>query len=109
MTKVFIERLPAQSGINIYIIKQYQDGKRFYIKFGTPELVEIKEDRRTEPAIELDGFHSIEWLKAFAEALDNVGIETDSDAKIRGTLKATKYHLEDLRQILKLKDKNGKD
>ena len=44
-----------------------------------------------------------EIFKALADGLSKNGIETDSQSKIQGTLEATKYHLEDLRSILKLK------
>ena len=43
------------------------------------------------------------FFKAFAEELDKQGIKTEMDAKIEGKLEATVYHLEDLRQLLKLK------
>ena len=42
-------------------------------------------------------------FKALADALDQQGIKTEMDAKIEGKFEATKYHLEDLRKLLKLK------
>ena len=42
-------------------------------------------------------------LKELADAIANMGIKTDSDFKIQGLLEATKYHLEDMRSLLKLK------
>jgi len=44
-------------------------------------------------------------FKALAEALDKQGIKTEMDAKIEGKFEATKYHLEDLRIMLKLNEK----
>ena len=44
-----------------------------------------------------------ELLKAMADLLEEEKIQTDSQHKIEGKLDATKYHLEDLRKILKLK------
>ncbi len=41
-------------------------------------------------------------LKAMADCLEEQRVQTDSQAKIEGTLNATKYHLEDLRKLLKL-------
>jgi len=37
-----------------------------------------------------------------AEELDKRDIKTDKDAKIQGILEATRFHLMDLRELLKL-------
>ena len=58
-----------------------------------------------EPSLKLPGNIGRALLQAFAEALDKDGIKTDKDAKLQGTIEATKYHLEDLRTLLKLKEK----
>ena len=42
------------------------------------------------------------FLQNIADVLDSQGIKTDKDAKIQGTLEATRFHLEDLRKLLKL-------
>lgn len=47
-------------------------------------------------------------LQSLAEALDEQNIKTDKDAKIQGTLEASRYHLEDLRKLLKLDKETGK-
>ena len=44
-----------------------------------------------------------QFFKAMGEFVSNKGIKTDSDMKREGILEATKYHLEDLRHLLKLK------
>lgn len=50
---------------------------------------------------------TIEWDEAgdFIKELNGMNIKTDSHFKIEGELDATKYHLEDLRTLLKL-DRN---
>ena len=53
------------------------------------------------PSLQL-GSYGNSLLKSLAEQLDKQGIKTDSDATIQGTLQATKYHLEDLRKLLKI-------
>ncbi len=48
--------------------------------------------------------HLVEPLfRSFAETLDKRGIKTPNTHKIEGQLDSTKYHLEDLRKMLKLK------
>lgn len=42
-------------------------------------------------------------FKSMAELFDKRGIKTENDHKIAGTLEATKFHLEDMRKLLKLK------
>jgi len=66
----------------------------------------IEPGESVEPTFELPAFEAHKIMKSLAEALDEQGIKTDNDAKIQGTLEATRYHLEDLRKILKL-DKGG--
>lgn len=43
-----------------------------------------------------------EMIKAFAEIANEKGMKLESDLKREGKLEATKYHLEDLRKLLKL-------
>ena len=55
-----------------------------------------------KPSIHLPGRLGEEVMQAMADAFSKRGIKTDNDHKIQGTLEATKYHLEDLRKLLKL-------
>lgn len=52
------------------------------------------------PTIMLSSEVAHEFLTGLAQALDDRGIKTDSDAKLQGTLEATKFHLEDMRGLL---------
>ncbi len=42
------------------------------------------------------------FLTSMAETLSDMDVKTESDAKLQGTLEATKYHLEDMRELMKL-------
>jgi len=42
-------------------------------------------------------------LEPIANAISELGVKTDSDAKLQGTMEAQRAHLADLRQLLKLK------
>ena len=44
-----------------------------------------------------------EFENALAQWLAKKGVRNDHDAKLEGTLEATRYHLEDLREMLKLR------
>jgi len=55
-----------------------------------------------EPTLRISRLMSHEFLEAWAKALDEHGIKTPKQLKAEGVLDATKYHLEDLRKLLKL-------
>jgi len=86
----------------IFVEKQLD--KRFVHNLYTQQMQEIKdcEEIPDEFIMKVPDHLSLIFLKKFAEAIDEQGIKTDMDAKIEGTLEATKYHLEDLRKLLKL-------
>ncbi len=46
-----------------------------------------------------------EFKMAMSNMLAEKGVRPDKDAKIEGTLEATRFHLEDLRSLLKLNAK----
>lgn len=56
-----------------------------------------------KPTMHIDYYMEKEFLKAMAEELNEQGVKTDNDHKIIGTLEATKYHLEDMRMLMKLR------
>ena len=63
------------------------------------EFVEApKLNERIEPSLILP----VEYTQALVEALGTLNIKTESDSKLQGTLEATRYHLEDMRRLLKL-------
>lgn len=102
--KVSIYQEPCSASINIVFYTE-RDGRRFVVK---PmelvlEEVEVKESGMIAPTLSIPGIMGRELLNNLAEALDEKGIKTDKDAKIEGTLEATKYHLEDMRHLMKLK------
>lgn len=53
-----------------------------------------------KPFLNLPFIMAKELFTGLAEALDQSGIKTESDAKIAGLLEATKMHLEDMRTLV---------
>ena len=85
---VFDRRREQNSVINLYT--------------GETKVLKEFEEIPFEFMMKISNFLANDFLKALAEALDQQGIKTDKDAKIR--IRATKYHLEDMKKlILKLK------
>lgn len=78
---------------------------KYLARAGAVEWVAVPEGRSfpDEPFLRFDSFIEQEaFLLAMAEALDDANIKTESDAKLQGTLEATRSHLADLRHLLKL-------
>lgn len=80
-----------------------RNGKTYVAKPAELTMVEHKEGEECPPTLRFSVFEMKDILLAFAKALEKQGIETDSEAKIKGLLEATKYHLDDMRKLLKLK------
>ena len=87
--------------ILIYIFERIGNKTRVIepVQLVTKEIG-LDPNEKMEPFLRLDHRFSSGFLKAFAKAIDEEGIKTDSDAKIQCTLEATKFHLKDLRMLL---------
>ncbi len=85
------------------ILIMRDDGLKTYV--AKPQQLEFVEapspGARMEPSLQFYGYDGEAIVKQIVEALAQEGIKADSDAKIAGTLEATRYHLEDLRTALK--------
>jgi len=103
--KIYVQRNPAWGRIQLYIVQRV-NGKVYAAQPLDLVFKEIKEpDRAINPSatLQLDEVMGRELFQALAEALDKEGIKTPSQHNLVGQLDATKYHLEDLRELLKLK------
>jgi len=98
--KVYIQKQMWSNALGIAIFEE-RDGKQFMAK--PIELVFEEIDRYGEvvkPTLQI-GYQMAEpFLKAMAESLDEFGVKTDSDAKLAGTMQATRAHLEDMRSLV---------
>lgn len=105
--KIHIDNLPYMDGVGIYFIK-HDNEKVFLGKINDDSYIEWEEQSgytsNQKPTFYVTGYFSHIFLKAFAEALDKGNIKTDKDAKIEGKFEAQRYHLEDLRKLLKLNE-----
>jgi len=90
---------PAFNGIGI-IFWDERAGKRYTVKPLNLIMTDHKPGTYAGPTIFLASHEAEEFLKSLAEALDKRGVKTDSDAKIQGTLQATRTHLADMRRLV---------
>ena len=110
MIKVHISRFPdSRSGLACYILEYDEKGNRRigkinkegYLEFSPAESEETAM-LRADPTFFIPGYLEEAFLNSMLEAINGVGVKLDKDSKIEGKLEATKYHLEDLRRLLKL-------
>ena len=99
---VMIRRHDWNGSIDIYLAEKREDGT---IWIGKPmdilfERYQEGEELERRATIHIDSDYSDDFLKALADELDSKGVKTDSDAKIAGTLEATRSHLQDMRTIV---------
>lgn len=92
----------GSGGVDLYIWQQI--GQKIYCaKEMKIEFVECPEGIAPGASLRLAHFSAETFFKAMAEAIDKQGVKTENDFKIQGKLEATQGHLQDLRQLLKLK------
>lgn len=106
MYKTHIEQSFAKQQIEIYVYEENLNGGGCcLIPMPTGEAggYVYGAGEQIKPLLIIDARIGKQMLDAFAETLDTLNIKTDKDAKIQGTLDATRYHLEDLRKLLALK------
>jgi hypothetical protein len=89
--------------INFYFYYEDGNGVRRVVKPVKLETVEVKKGMPVSgPTMSIPYPEAGQFMDSMAEALDEQGVKTDKDSKIIGTLEATRYHLEDMRKILKV-------
>ena len=90
--------------LEIFIISYDEKiGRRYFAQPLNLIFEEIKEGDMVKPTIEISSFMAEDFLRAWADALKEYGIIKKETTEINEALEATRYHLEDLRQLLQLK------
>jgi len=98
--KIWQDWSRAGSCITIY---EERNGKLYVAKPIKLELCELPEGHIHEPTIFLTRFHDNEFFQSILNEINELGIKPNSESFLRGELEATKFHLRDLRNLLKLK------
>lgn len=99
--QIEIRQNPATLGFQLFIFRRLPGEKVGILQ----QDGGIKEYPNGEADAKPTMILTSEMLKPFADALDSIGVRSDKDAMIEGTLKAQGHHLEDMRVLLKLSDK----
>ena len=104
--KCVIRDHPYDLSIDLFVYRQTSGNELEYVYVGKNGEFLIEVVRRYEPLkpfLTLPEMMAKELFSGLAQALDKQGYKTESNSKLEGLLEATKYHLEDLRKIAKLK------
>ena len=90
--------------LKLYIFRQTHDGEVEFLVAGgngsEPSIQKIAGDQDGIPTLIIPRLVGADIIKAIADALDRVGVRSDSDARISGLLDATNKHLEDMRTLV---------
>lgn len=86
---------------NIWILRNNIDGKRHIVEPISEFTLRLLEENELSPKPTMKISSSM--AQALVDSLMREGFMPDREAKIHGMLEATKYHLEDLRGLLKIK------
>ena len=101
--KIAISQEPWAGATSIWIAKKGPE------EFAVAEPIEltfqpIEQGVAAEPTLRMNSEFAHQLFTALAEAFDEQGIKTVGDANLAGELGATKYHLEDMRQVAGVKN-----
>lgn len=99
MIKIYIGQEPHMMQTNLWIMKEYPDGRRIYANPTEFTFSEKTEGSLVEPTLKFTSIEGSEFLRGLAESLANAGYKVDLSHD-RGELKATKAHLEDMRKLV---------
>lgn len=95
----------ASGAIDIYIFREIHGGKVEYISslggsIGI-EVTTVSKGARIEPCMKLE-WNCRQLLQAISDGLFNFGIKPTQEPVLQNELTATKYHLEDIRDVLSI-------
>ena len=102
--RVRIRTCPWTLGYEVYI--SCQEGKKVFVAEPVEfNFKEIELGGHCEPSLVIEHPFAKQFMKAFLDALEGQGIESDSVSRLKGTMEASKYHLEDMRRLVFRKEK----
>lgn len=98
--RIYFDQQPWQDLVRVFIVGQ-TEGKTFVVKPMELIMETTAHDpaNRMEPSLQLQGEFAREFLPALSDALNASGFK-GVESPDTSELKATKYHLEDMRKIV---------
>ena len=97
--KIWKDELTFQTKILFY--EEY-NGKRYVYNPITKESIELTEGQQIDEK-NVISVPDEETMQNMFQAISKTGVRSEEEYTLKGNLEATKYHLADLRKLLKLK------
>lgn len=98
----FINFQPWNLSLAIYLLEYGVDGKEFFITWNGVNMeshTHVNGEKAT-PFLEIFGDYSKPFMQAMADALNEHGVNPTGKPVLENELTATKYHLEDMRNLV---------
>ena len=104
--KIYITQNIWADRYDIHIFEEGYDNRRYVAKPMQLEFEEYKEGTEVPPSLSISRIfgRSTNFLQSLSDALAKCGYEPKTVEENRGELKATKYHLEDMRTLVLKKE-----
>ena len=100
--KVYADYRDYRRELELYIIEEGSD----YRAVAQPIDLVFKQYQFGEifdgPTLKAPDYFALPLIKAFAELAGMMGVKRTDESKTEGLYEATKYHLEDMRTLMKL-------
>ena len=103
MFEVFFEYRDYANQLEVYVFENRPDGKRAIVEeLGNPCVTRLLKEGESiwEPTFSMHGPMAKAFLQAFANCLDKMGVKPEGKPVLENELTATKYHLEDMRNLV---------
>ena len=97
--KVDVVFSPIRMGYEVYVSRRESENHRQFCADGGKMLITLADNERVEPDKCLFALLTDDIAPQLLQKLSDKGLKTNNDSKNEGLLEATKYHLEDMRNI----------
>lgn len=101
--KIKVHREPWNDSLGV-LFYEHSGQDRFVVKPVAMTLERVEPGVEVKPTFAIPGTDIYEFLKSMAEIAEANGVKTDTqlqeESKNKGVLEATKYHLEDMRNLV---------
>jgi hypothetical protein len=110
MARIFIQQGMVRSSVDIWVIEDRPNGIVAILHGDKFDEYDKNAAVQIEPSLSIPrfAFQGDNVAKILLKAIEDMGVKSDPDAKLEGTLEATRYHLEDMREMLKLQRRGEK-
>jgi len=97
--KVYIRVSPIEDSYELYLV-DIVEGKQYVAKPMDLVWIQVHPGEEYIATLKVPARIGVELFKAMKGAITKQGIKTDDENMLKAELKATKYHLQDMRKLV---------